>query len=659
MRFLKESERFSFKLGGKEVQKGDYIAECTESENGLATTYRFKNGLIVTNVAKKYDKFGAYEWVNYFENTSDRPTEIISELWDCNAEFPLPYEENLDRGSAYFPDLKECTRLYAPVGSTWSKKEFFHDANAMNDRAWETAIFPGETKKYATSGGRSSQARAPFFHIRKGNAGIFAAVGWSGQWNAEITRTNDGAIIRSKVEDTRFSVLPGEKFRTSSVVILPYTGKDEIDAYNLWRRFVKEEISPIGAGERDKCLPLCASIWGGMKSESILRRVEKIKENDFPFDYMWIDAGWYGEDTKPTPNEFAGDWGNHTGDWRVSPLCHPNGLKDVSEAIHDAGMKFLLWFEPERVICTTKIAKEHPEYFLRKDDKNAADCTWSWLLDLGNESALKYCFDTVSEMVERLRIDCYRQDFNIDPLRFWRAADEDDRQGITEIKYINGLYRLWDKLLEKFPRLLIDNCASGGRRIDIETMKRSVPLWRSDLQCAANYEVEGSQTHNQTFNLWLPYSGTGSGRLYDEYRIRSAYAAGLTMNYFGDDSFCDTAEKTAFVKKYAREYLRVRPYFSEDYYPLTEVTDTLDSWCAMRFEKREKKEGVIEVYRRENSPYETACFPMKNADVNAEYLFEDADGGDFKVSGRELAERGFSVTVLEKRKAKIYFYKVV
>ena len=63
-----------------------------------------------------------------------------------------------------------------------------------------------------------------------------------------------------------------------------------------------------------------------------------------------------------------------------------------------------------------------------------------------------------------------------------------------------GMYRLWDALLEKFPHLIIDNCSSGGHRIDIETLRRSVPLWRSDYQCLANYASRGAQCHHLSFN---------------------------------------------------------------------------------------------------------------------------------------------------------------
>lgn len=392
-----------------------------------------------------------------------------------------------------------------------------------------------------------------------------------------------------------------------------------------------------------------------MSSKEVIERIEKIRDERLPFEYVWMDAGWYGEDTKPTPDEFEGDWSRHTGDWRVSKFCHPDGLKDVSKAVHDAGMKFLLWFEPERVFTSTPILKEHPEYFLKIADKR------HYLLDLGNEEAWQYCYDMLAGHIENLNIDFYRQDFNFSPLDYWRANDAEDRQGICEIKHISGLYRLWDKLQEKFPSLLIDNCASGGRRIDIETLKRSVPLWRSDLQCHANYNIDAAQMHSQTFNLWMPYSGTGTGRGYDEYRVRSSYAGGLTTNYSfsGREKFCDTLEKTEFIRKYTTEYLRVRPYFSEDFYPLSEVTSATDAWCVTQFNRPENKDGLLQVFVREHAPYETARFILKGLDENAEYLFTDLDGGEFSVSGKELVTKGLKLTVLEKRKAKIYLYKAL
>lgn len=654
MDFLKAYRRFDLRYDGKTM---DELAVCvSQSVHGssVTTEYRFHDGFKLTNVARKIDAFGAYEWVNWLENTADTPTKIISDLWDCSVVLPLEHEE-YRQNIAYFPDPEKATKVYAPTGCSWDKLEFYVDIDHIHDNVRTNHIEPGQTKEYACVGGRSSDTQAPFFNVHKNGAGYVFAIGWTGQWNCSVSRTCDDVVIRTKIEDTHFRLLPGEKIRTSSIVLMPYSGSFT-QSQNQWRRLVKNEFSLIGAPGRDPYGPLCAGIWGGMTTPAVIQRVEKIRELDLPFEYIWMDAGWYGIDTAPTANEFEGDWYDHTGDWRVSPLIHENGLKDVAKAVHDSGRKFLLWFEPERVIKGTPITKDHPEYFIGIDGSK------DMLLDLGREDAWNYCYETVCEKIESIGIDCYRQDFNFRPLPYWRKNDAPDRQGITEIKHITGMYRFWDALLERFPHLLIDNCASGGRRIDIEAQRRSIPLWRSDLECPANYDIEGAQTQHLGINSWLPHSGTGSGRQYDEYRIRSAYDSSMTTNYFfaENEPYADTPEKVAFLRKYCAEYRKARPYFSGDFYPLTDITTNLDAWSAAQFHRPEQNDGIIQVFRRGNSPYETALFQLGGLSPACSYVITDADTGVSTThSGAELLEKGLSLTVKERRKAKLYFYTAI
>ena len=97
----------------------------------------------------------------------------------------------------------------------------------------------------------------------------------------------------------------------------------------------------------------------------------------------------------------------------------------------------------------------------------------SFLFNLGNPEACRWMSRYIGDFIEQNGIDYYRQDFNIEPEGFWYANDKPGRQGICEIRYIEGLYAFWDYLLQRFPHLLIDNCASGGRRLDLETTSRS------------------------------------------------------------------------------------------------------------------------------------------------------------------------------------------
>lgn len=144
-------------------------------------------------------------------------------------------------------------------------------------------------------------------------------------------------------------------------------------------------------------------------------------------------------------------------------------------------------------------------------------------------------------------------------------------------------------------------------------------------------------------------SGTGSGRSYGEYRIRSACAAALTCQYpwTEKETFCDTEEKVDFIKKYTEEYLKVRPYFSEDFYPLTELSEKPDVWCAMQFNRPGQNDGIIEVFRRENAPYETASEIVLNNSWSGSTICNTGYNGDCSKSSSfifrltKLIDEGF------------------
>jgi alpha-galactosidase len=127
----------------------------------------------------------------------------------------------------------------------------------------------------------------------------------------------------------------------------------------------------------------------------------------------------------------------------------------------------MVWFEPERVRPGTQIFNEHPGWLLKLQGND------NYLFDLGNPEARLWLTNHISDIIKNEGIDYYRQNFNMYPYPYWNEYDKTGRIGIHEIRHIEGLYAFWDSLLIRFPNLLIDNCASGGRRIDLETTSRS------------------------------------------------------------------------------------------------------------------------------------------------------------------------------------------
>jgi alpha-galactosidase len=355
-----------------------------------------------------------------------------------------------------------------------------------------------------------------------------------------------------------------------------------------------------------------------------------------------MDAGWY-----PCKD----DW-TQVGTWEPDSLRFPRGLRAVADHAHASGLKLVVWFEPERVTPGTWLYDQHPEWLLGKESGTK-------LLNLGNPQARHWLTDQVDKLLTEQGIDLYRQDFNIDPLGYWRANDPPDRQGLTELHHVEGYLAYWDELRRRHPDLLIDSCASGGRRNDLETLRRAVPLLRSDYQSFQGdpaYAV-GNQGHTYGLALWLPYFGQGV--YYNPrqlvYNARSHFCPG-----FG---FCCDVRKPGAdwgqIRAVAEEWRQVAPLFFGDYYPLTPYRLDADTWMAWQFDRPDRGDGMIQVFRRGGSAYESARFPLRGLAPEANYLVQaiDEPGKSTACSGRELTEQGLRIVISNAPSATILLYR--
>jgi alpha-galactosidase len=283
------------------------------------------------------------------------------------------------------------------------------------------------------------------------------------------------------------------------------------------------------------------------------------------------------------------------------------------------------------------------------------------LLNLGNPAACEWLTNHVDKLLTEQGIDLYRQDFNIDPLGFWRAADASDRQGITENKHVCGYLAYWDELRRRHPNMLIDSCASGGRRNDLETMRRAVPLWRSDYA----FEPIGHQCMTYGISLWLPYHGTGT--------VASAaapyYGGGLTKVEpyafwsntapslgSGIDLRVKEIDYNALRKLY-NQWRQLSRFYYADYYPLTPYTQDNRQWIAWQFHDPERGEGAVQAFRRAESSVERALLKLHDLDSAAEYsIAEFGAAGTTRAFGRDLMTGGLPIVLRERPAAAVVVY---
>lgn len=484
----------------------------------------------------------------------------------------------------------------------------------------EEPLPSGKRVEFGAANGRSS-AESPFFHLDWGGGEVVTAVGWSGQWRASVERDARGELrVQAGMEHLRLRLRPGESIRSPRILQVYGPGGDPDRATNAFRETLLRYVLPRVRGRvvTPPIAHLSTSFYelNSTTEAHVLEHLESVR--GLGFEVFWLDAYW-------TRGGFPAGMGNYGFPLeRVEPRDRfPRGLAPVGRAVRAAGLGFLLWFEPERVHPGTELAREHPDWVVSP----AGD--GSGLYDLGNPEAREYMTRYLSAAIDAYGLDWLRIDFNIDPLPFWRHRDAQDpeRTGVAEIRYVEGLYRMWDDLRRAHPGLAIDNCASGGRRIDLETCSRAIPLWRSDNTC----DMSGSrpetilaaaiknQLMSAGLNRYLPFSTVGQMGS-TPYLFRSGFNGGIA---FAED--CRPAEyPRGELAEAIAEAKRLRKYWFGDFYVLSDASLDPAAWCVLQHHRPAEGDGVVVAFRRHRSPYASYDCEVRGIDPDAAYEVTEA-----------------------------------
>ncbi len=575
-------------------------------------------GLEVRCAAIEYADFPTVEWTLYFRNGGTNETPILSDIQALDLSLQRPAEGEF---TLHHHTADNCT--------------------ADSYEPHVLALTPGSAHRIASAGGRPTTGGFPYFNLEQPGGGVIAVVGWPGQWAAQFTRDADrGLRLRAGQELTHFKLRPGEEVRTPLVALQFWRGGDWIRAQNIWRRWMMDHNLPRPGG---KPVPThYAGCFGNAqpRADEEIAQIDGWRKEGIRLDYWFIDAGWY-------PGR--GEWSN-VGTWEVDAARFPRGLREVADHCHAQQTKFIVWFEPERVTASSWLAENHPEWVL--GGKGGG------LLNLGNPEAWRWVLERVDGMLTSQGIDVYRQDFNIAPLPHWRANDNPDRQGITEIKHVTGYLALWDELLRRHPAMYIDSCASGGRRNDLETLRRSVPLLRSDYPITDFTPgcSEGQQCQTLGISLWMPFHGTGMP-LSDAYTMRSGFVPAYRLGWDVRERKVDPA----LLRRTVADFRQCEKYLLGDFYPLAAWSLAKDVWVAWQYDLPEQGEGLVQAFRRGDSPYEQARFKLRGLEVTARYRVADLDKPEtpLEFGGRELMEHGLPISLPDPRSSGILTYRRV
>jgi len=572
-----------------------------------------RTGLEIRCVAVAYRDFPTVEWTVYFRNTGAVDTPILAGIQALDARWTRAGETGF--------------LLHHELGT-------FYPLSPRDFLPQESRLESGQTLRFIPSKGRPSGGVMPYFNLERSRySGVILAVGWPGAWAIQFARdTPDGVRVTAGQELTHLRLHPGEEIRTPLMAVQFWRGS-WISAQNGWRRWMLAHNLPRPGGRPPA--PFLAGS-SSLEFDEMVRANEKnqlffidrYRQERLPLDCWWMDAGWYVN---------HGRWQEPIV-WEPDPARFPHGLRPVTDHAHRLGLKTLLWFEPERVMPTNALFRQHPEWLL----PNLISRHASQLFYLGNPAARAWLTDMVSRKITEEGIDIYRQDFNVvEPVQLWRSHDAADRQGITENHHIVGYLAFWDELLRRHPGLVIDSCAGGGSRNDLETMRRALPFWRSDYR----FDPVSNQCQTYGLALWLPYFGTGTGpRQFTPYELRSNLSCPLAILTW---DMRDPALPYADLRRAVGEWRDIAQNYSGDFYPLTPCSLAADTWLAWQYDRPEAGRGVVQAFRRAASAVPAERLRLCALDPIAVYLFSDVDhpGEVRKVTGRDAMDAGLEVAI--------------
>lgn len=591
-----------------------------------------------------YPAYGVAEWTVWFENNSPHDSGVLHSL---RSTLTFPGRNPVLRGI-----LGDHDNLYRPY------------CQELGD----------VSVTYCSDSGRPTHVNFPYFNLEFGDQGVMLAIGWAGTWTAEFSFDGEKTTYAAQsTNNIRTYLKPGEKIRTALFVRAAYTVRNEHFAGNYWRRwFIEHNMPPMdAAGGRIKPFSTCciANDTGLPNSDgSISERhytwkpsLEKMLAEDARVDFRWFDAGWY---VAPDGSSPEWDWWGSVGTWELDPAKWPGQtFRESTDFARKHGMKTLMWFEPERITDPDNLVKHYgykKEWaIVREGYPNIAN-------NIGDPECLAWTTARVCKVLRENRVELYREDNNSDPADLWAYLDRLEtgaRTGITECKFVIGHYRLWDDIIDCTLGHggcgFVDSCASGGGRNDLESLRRAVPLLRSDYDRTST-SLRLSMT--TTFNRWIPFCGANTkekeGQLSptgksDPYVWRASYLPILNV----DSQFTQDPDQDFDMLRFGlREWKKVSPWLLKDFYVHTPWHSEHDrsNFTAYSFYDEEQGRGVLFLFRMENCPLDfiNVKFPYAKADRN--YTLRDEDTKEESIiDGRKASSEGVRFLLAEKRMARL------
>lgn len=619
-------------------------------------TFRHASGIEARAELAHYPDFAAFEWTVWFRNTGSVDSPRLSGVWSADVLIP----GKAPRLSGITGDARNENYGDGVISPTYG----------MNNQPYDVPLALGQLYDLRPTGGCACNMEFPYFRLRTSEGMVLAAIGWPGQWRALFYADKSGIRFRAGQQILDTVLRPGEELRTPLTTFLLADGNDDDRLTNLWRRFMLECNMPRQHGSIMGPMLASTSITTGLMTaateENQIAQIRNYRAHGIHPEMWWMDAGWYDKTTDGKPPACLDDYA-FTGTWKMREKDFPTGMRAITDCMEEEQGQTMLWFEPERCGLPPESLKTDgttlkPEWLLKgffeipRPRSFGIEMLPVRFVDLCNADARRWLTERICSVMRTAGISVYREDHNIRPLDFFTATDEPGRAGMTENKYITGHLEMWDEIRARFDGMIIDSCASGGRRNDLESMRRAVPLHYSDYFISSEATLTQRQAVISALYAYFPYikaegpSGNGSvGDDFDWYMNSSLTP--FTMIHIAAD--CNEAAWER-ARAYVRRWKQVKRAFYADYYPLTGWNIDRGAWLAYEFIDSVTGEGAVFAFRRELNDDDKMTFRLKGLDPARKYAITDLMSGNTRqYRGSALSESGLTVSLPEPKSSTV------
>ncbi len=612
-------------------------AEKSEVHNpdGLLVTLELKSAARPITVKIHTLFYGGPVMVRWLEitNTGTKPTAITAVspwsglVWDTSN-----YQERLPSGSA---DPFEVG--YAQY------EEWGHEG------AWRFEPVVNGTKTVAGTRGKSGWGHPTFFAHNKATGEWFvSSLGWSGNWTMHLTGRQRPEADRATfffdsgpatIDPVLRVIEPRETVATPKTHVLCERGSLDNVIQALHEHVRREVLLPPVAG-RDMLVE--ANHRGYIvdhESEAGLKREIDLAAA-VGSEMFVIDAGWYG----PEPNR----WGPNVGDWYAGAWL-PHDLTPVREYARQKGLLFGLWVEIESIGSASRLRQEHPDWVLTRDGKPVAE---GRQLDVANPAVAAWMESEISRIINKYDLDLFRIDYNTTV----EEGGNQVRDGFVENtmwRHVDALYAMFDRLHRKFPKVVFQNCAGGGGRLDLGIMERFQNTELSDwLRAPRGLKILNGVTWILPPEILLRTFGTESdGVQSDADLVTQLRATTMALPIFRglspsleDFNPLERQEVQRNVELYKQV---IRPILNGcRVYHHTPLTPLLDGfpWVVLEYASSDSQKDLGWLFRTSESGESTFIFRPRGLDLSKTYDVTLSNSGTtIEIPGYRLLQDGIPV----------------